>query len=667
MFISEIIYEQYRLWKQGDIVIIHAQTGAGKTFFVFEKLLPFIKGEGKRLLYLSNRSALKEQVNLSYSADFSQDIVTMNYQQFEKLNLHENFPSESTQSILSCDYWIMDEAHYFLADATFNDEILQCLSRIKNARQNRILVFMTATVEYLLLSLGQLGFFQMSPPESSFVDGVASLPHQYLCPNYLKNANLVFQLSSLKNLMEKKELSDVKRNIYEAYIYAKENAMNVMPFLQQMNRYMVPTDISDIFQKKYKRYEKYFTSAKQDVLYYSTGAAYNYVNPVYFKDICQLCNQIKRTSPTEKWMVFVSSKSVGEDIQDLLSDMGIKSTMITATTKTQKSKKSKKKRNEYEVYREIIEKGKSPERVTISTAVLDNGINLKDPQLKHMVILEMNPTTFLQMLGRKRLSENDCSLTVYLQSKDLRSLRSFFCQSILKYAKFLAELQFISIASQDKNFHQIQTARKEKVAIWQQNICDFAQTYQVNGTFKEPYSHFVKNIRVRGKDNRLLNYTHNTAIIFEPNPYTSARLSYDYYRMLALFEEYENTPDDYKAAKKDRLWIEHQLSWLGLKYDPACWIDYKKHLASKKRLKVLLFRYEGSALSKNKSKKIKQVVRSIVSTAHPPMSVRLGKASLSKVNEALAELGYDKQIISKNRSINGIQRNYWMIVPIAKK
>ena len=38
--------------------------------------------------------------------------------------------------------------------------------------------------------------------------------------------------------------------------------------------------------------------------------------------------------------------------------------------------------------------------------------------------------------------------------------------------------------------------------------------------------------------------------------------------------------------------------------------------------------------------------------------------TLKKLNEALSEFGYNYRIISKNRSINGVQRNYWMVVSL---
>lgn len=164
MYISDVISDEYQQWKPGDIIIIHAQTGAGKTFFVLDKLLPFLKGEGKRLLYLANRTALRDQVELSYQEEYEDNIWTMTYQKFEKINLNGYHISDRAQDILSYDFWIMDESHYFLSDATFNDNVLQSLNNIRNHGKERVLIFMTATVEYLLLCLGKMDFFKTPLP-----------------------------------------------------------------------------------------------------------------------------------------------------------------------------------------------------------------------------------------------------------------------------------------------------------------------------------------------------------------------------------------------------------------------------------------------------------------------------------------------------------------------
>ena len=148
---------------------------------------------------------------------------------------------------------------------------------------------------------------------------------------------------------------------------------------------------------------------------------------------------------------------------------------------------------------------------------------------------------------------------------------------------------------------------------------------------------------------------------FEPNEIMTIQLAYDYYRMLALLESYENIPEDGKIVKKETLWIEHQLSWLDLEYDRKCWIDYPKYVRSKKIISRILSKPIGSVLSKNEQKKLKRAVVTIINSSHPPIAAKTETASLTKINKVLAELGYSHKIVSKNRSIKSVQRNYWII------
>ena len=103
---------------------------------------------------------------------------------------------------------------------------------------------------------------------------------------------------------------------------------------------------------------------------------------------------------------------------------------------------------------------------------------------------------------------------------------------------------------------------------------------------------------------------------------------------------------------------------MNLKYDPTHWIDHKNHLSSKKVISKILLQNAGRAISKSTQKRLRRYIINAVATSHPPMMVKIGKASLKKLNEALSEFGYNYRIISKNRSINGVQRNYWMVVSL---
>lgn len=163
MFVTDVIRDDYKKWSCGDTVIIHAQTGAGKTYFVLQELLPFVAEHGKKLLYLSNRTALRDQIKMSYHSKFDNAIIPMNYQSFERVDLSRKNPSKEGESILSCEYWVMDEGHYFLADGSFNSNVLSCMINISAEKKKRVLIFMTATPQYLFWHWAASVFLVKSP------------------------------------------------------------------------------------------------------------------------------------------------------------------------------------------------------------------------------------------------------------------------------------------------------------------------------------------------------------------------------------------------------------------------------------------------------------------------------------------------------------------------
>lgn len=48
-----------------------------------------------------------------------------------------------------------------------------------------------------------------------------------------------------------------------------------------------------------------------------------------------------------------------------------------------------------------------------TTKVLDNGVNLKDKAIKHIIIEQTDMVEFMQCLGRKRVQSPDDIITLY--------------------------------------------------------------------------------------------------------------------------------------------------------------------------------------------------------------------------------------------------------------
>lgn len=65
---------------------------------------------------------------------------------------------------------------------------------------------------------------------------------------------------------------------------------------------------------------------------------------------------------------------------------------------------------------EIEQKAMFSKRMLFATKVLDNGVNIKDKALKHIIIDTLDPISFIQTLGRKRSISYDDEITLYVKN-----------------------------------------------------------------------------------------------------------------------------------------------------------------------------------------------------------------------------------------------------------
>ncbi|MFL0250127.1 DEAD/DEAH box helicase family protein [Clostridium neuense] len=258
------------------------------------------------------------------------------------------------------------------------------------------------------------------------------------------------------------------------------------------------------------------------VLYYNFQRNYNYISPKYFNNKDTLLELIKNDNSNFKWLIFVTNKQDGENF---VNNIGKNSTFITSESKNSKYEDGK-------IYSQVVTTEKFTCKVLVSTSVMDNGINFKDPLLKNIVIFAYDKTEFIQMLGRKRVI-NDESINLYLYGNNVKTIRN-------------------KLSGINKQI--------EAICLLKDNPSLFLNQYFRNSELISGLIYFNKNL--------------------EPkiNEFAEKKLYF-------LKNFYENLISNFILIGKQAFILE-QLAWLSLEktYNPKLWIDYIDSDKNKRKL-----------------------------------------------------------------------------------
>ena len=120
----------------------------------------------------------------------------------------------------------------------------------------------------------------------------------------------------------------------------------------------------------------------------------------------------------EKWIIFVDTKEFGKslkkDIIRNIRDRGIVPSKDAVAFITSDYELDPDSSIEVDT---IVSKNKTLTKVLIATSVLDNGINIKDMELRNVIIIADTETEFIQMLGRKRSDGKRLKLYIFKHNK----------------------------------------------------------------------------------------------------------------------------------------------------------------------------------------------------------------------------------------------------------
>ena len=164
----------------------------------------------------------------------------------------------------------------------------------------------------------------------------------------------------------------------------------------------------------------------------------------------------KIRSEKGKWVIFVSSKKNGEDLKFRIERETEKRVFLF--TAKEKGKKAAK---------DLVKREKTDYDVLIATKVIDNGINIKDAEVLHIVLPFCYETDFIQMLGRLRLNDTS-QATLYIDAPSINSIRTRIHEIDKKQKTIFRALQCIQVTEKETAYLS---------QLWMNNITASRQLY----------------------------------------------------------------------------------------------------------------------------------------------------------------------------------------------
>lgn len=371
--VVEAIGEDYKKWNPKNPVFLDAPTGTGKTTLVYDKLIPYALSQKRSILLVSNRIALsaqqkKDVVNSltkidsnlvsilpndisqyhSKEVSFLGPVCVVTYQGL--FSLLNDPPSEIDLAgwIDQLLYAVFDEIHFLYSDALFNSICGYLSHKIPAVFRSAIRIYMTATswdVLDILLAAEQNAL--------KYYDQLHLSPNEY--------AIATRQIDTSQGY-------SVTRSLYHYYTKA-DYSLYRLHFFDETQ--YIPSPGPKSFAEKATRKE-------------------------YLLSLVNLIQQ-SHVSASNKWLIFVDKKSSGIVLKKILTHYRIKTAYIDAHT-----------RRSTKIWKNLVVNSAFEESVLIATSVIECGVNIKDPAVKNIAIFNTDHTSFIQLLGRKRLAkEND--------------------------------------------------------------------------------------------------------------------------------------------------------------------------------------------------------------------------------------------------------------------
>jgi len=388
-FVSGLISnEVITSWTSKTPVLIACQTGRGKTSFVREAIFPLAHANNEQILILGNRTALVRQLKRDVAKELannyglqqpSEMISNVTDTGLDKINDLGFVTVLTYQSLLELDPATLAERNFRYVIA---DEIH----------------FLTSDSEFNAQT-GKIHSFILEHWGNAIRIYLTATPDVVFEP--------LFRAENEHALKTKYDLIDKYRQRIML------DAMTVKPGYQDA------------------AYKLCNAPEKVDMKVYDLQRDYSYVSQIVLLDslsddkkVNLLCDMVKTLPKSDKALIFVGSKNLGYKMVSAMNGAGIPASFINADVK------------EGQAFSEVVTKERFGSQVLVSTAVLDNGANVHDSAVRHIIIDAYDKVAFVQMLGRVRIRKGN-KVKLYVFDRSVESLQSMLVSAQWALAKRL--------------------------------------------------------------------------------------------------------------------------------------------------------------------------------------------------------------------------------------
>ena len=302
---------------------------------------------------------------------------------------------------------------------------------------------------------------------------------------------------------------------------------------------------------------------------------YSRYHVYYYHTDDELLRRIEQT-PEEKWLIFSMNSEAGIELTEQINwflhadDVAVflDSALIHTKSTSNSERRARRIQRAQNTYCEIRDTSRFSCRVLVTTTVLDNGVNLHDRALRHIVLPTHDKTEFMQMIGRKRLAEGETA-NLYIQETAYKTI----AQERYSVQRDMQQLQ---------NFLKL---NETKEITSHRNPLGYATRFQIKypGDQIRRIMAFMRKCKRPLLINAEFRYGSSEADSYENrvkrlrdwkiNQLAFCNLLYSL-KLCSDFRACRNSAEQ-GTPQYEHPVLWSQLQWLGKEYDPTCWLDYE--------------------------------------------------------------------------------------------